>query len=193
MNMTPAPPEEKAFCAAILPHLPALRWLARHLNYESEDMVQDVLLKAWRSWPPPHDENIKAWILTICRNFSINAMRKRGRRVPYYVEYVSQHQSDVAQLHSSIDEAEVEWLIAHPEEWMGDDLLIAWRKLTPGQQQTITHLYVVDDTLKETVEEMGCPLGTVMSRSFRGLNALRKHLGERRGKNDEHPGTARAV
>src|SRR5689334_2707318 len=72
---------EPAFDAEALPHLDALYRVALRLTGETaaaEDLVQDTMLKAYRSWRQYRPgTNAKGWLLTILRNTFINAYRRR--------------------------------------------------------------------------------------------------------------------
>ncbi|HEX6616980.1 MAG TPA: sigma factor, partial [Gemmatimonadales bacterium] len=62
----------RAFDAEALPHLDALYRTALRLTGDptrAEDLVQDTMLKAYRSWRQYQPgTNAKGWLLTILRN-----------------------------------------------------------------------------------------------------------------------------
>src|SRR5687768_3244775 len=64
-----------------LPHLDALYRVALRLTgdaSQAEDLVQDTMLKAYRSWKQYRPgTNAKGWLLTILRNTFINDYRRR--------------------------------------------------------------------------------------------------------------------
>ena len=64
-----------------LPHLDALYRVALRLTGDAaraEDLVQDTMLKAYRSWRQYRPgTNAKGWLLTILRNTFINDYRRR--------------------------------------------------------------------------------------------------------------------
>src|SRR5918999_3272858 len=64
-----------------LPHLDALYRVALRLTADAsqaEDLVQDTMLKAYRSWRQYRPgTNAKGWLLTILRNTFINDYRRR--------------------------------------------------------------------------------------------------------------------
>src|SRR5919107_3827071 len=63
------------------PHLDALYRVALRLTADpsqAEDLVQDTMLKAYRSWRQYRPgTNAKGWLLTILRNTFINDYRRR--------------------------------------------------------------------------------------------------------------------
>jgi len=64
-----------------LPHLDALYRVALRLTGDAaraEDLVQDTMLKAYRSWRQYRPgTNAKGWLLTILRNTFINDYQRR--------------------------------------------------------------------------------------------------------------------
>jgi RNA polymerase sigma-70 factor (ECF subfamily) len=71
----------RPFDAEALPHLDALYRVALRLTgdpTQAEDLVQDTMLKAYRSWRQYRPgTNAKGWLLTILRNTFINDYRRR--------------------------------------------------------------------------------------------------------------------
>lgn len=86
----------EAFDAEILPQLDSLYRLALGLTTDpsrAEDLVQDTVLKAFRSWQRfQPGTNIRSWLLTILRNTFISAYRRRRREpLPMDVESAERH------------------------------------------------------------------------------------------------------
>ena len=71
----------RSFDDEALPHLDALYRVALRLTADpaqAEDLVQDTMLKAYRSWRQYRPgTNAKGWLLTILRNTFINSYRRR--------------------------------------------------------------------------------------------------------------------
>ena len=71
----------RSFDDEALPHLDALYRVALRLTADptlAEDLVQDTMLKAYRSWRQYRPgTNAKGWLLTILRNTFINDYRRR--------------------------------------------------------------------------------------------------------------------
>ena len=71
----------RSFDDEALPHLDALYRVALRLTMDptqAEDLVQDTMLKAYRSWRQYRPgTNAKGWLLTILRNTFINSYRRR--------------------------------------------------------------------------------------------------------------------
>ena len=81
--MTDPAPDRSAFEAEVLPQLDSLYRLALRLTTDpsrAEDLVQDTVLKAFRSWQSfQPGTNIRSWLFTILRNTFINDYRRRQR------------------------------------------------------------------------------------------------------------------
>lgn len=70
---------DRAFDAVVLPELDVLFRVARSLTHtgaDAEDLVQETLLRAYRSMGTFDGRHARAWLLTILRN----AERNRHRR-----------------------------------------------------------------------------------------------------------------
>jgi RNA polymerase sigma-70 factor (ECF subfamily) len=46
---------------------------------QAEDVTQDVLIKLWRHWNDLEVDDLAAWLTTVTRNASFDALRKRKR------------------------------------------------------------------------------------------------------------------
>src|SRR5207253_3410686 len=82
---TPTPVDQKrtSFEQEALVHLDALYRVALRLTRnaaDADDLVQETMLKAYRSWDQyEKGTNAKGWLLTILRNAFINEYRRRTR------------------------------------------------------------------------------------------------------------------
>lgn len=59
--------------------------LYRHLvgvlgPHDGADCYQETVLVALRTWPPPHDGNLRAWLFTVAHRKIVDHARARGRR-----------------------------------------------------------------------------------------------------------------
>ena len=71
-----------AFEAAVLPHLNAA-YRSQDLTRRSgsaEDIVQEALLRAYRSFDSQRGDNVRAWLLAIVRNCSFTWKARDGER-----------------------------------------------------------------------------------------------------------------
>jgi RNA polymerase sigma-70 factor (ECF subfamily) len=147
---------------------------------EAEDLVQDSMVRAYRFWDTfQQGTNIKAWMFTILRNTFINGYHKRGRKRDF--------QNDVtAQMHSlgpTVAVANSGSRPADPEEAVSAEVTQmrvreALDSLPPDFRLAVTLADFEGLSYKEIAEYMECPIGTVMSRIYRGRKILHKLLAE---------------
>jgi RNA polymerase sigma-70 factor (ECF subfamily) len=145
----------------IAEHIPRLRRYARALagdQHAADDLVQDTIERAINKrhlWRPGSD--LRAWLFAIMHNVFVNQLRSRQ---------------------------------AHPEDALDDDVLPAVlptdgarlevRDLQtalaalPAEQREVVLLIGLEQlTYAEASQALGIPIGTVMSRLFRGRERLR--------------------
>ena len=145
---------------------------------EAEDLVQDSMVRAFRFWDSfKPGTNIKAWMFTILRNTFINGYHRRGRRRKMQRDVKSQMRSvgpTVAVGHSSSQPP-------GPEEAVLAKITNARIKealdsLPPDYRLAVVLADLEGLSYKEIADVMECPVGTVMSRIYRGRKALHKLL-----------------
>jgi RNA polymerase sigma-70 factor (ECF subfamily) len=145
----------------IAEHIPRLRRYARALagdQHAADDLVQDTLERAINKrhlWRPGSD--LRAWLFAIMHNVFVNQLRSRQ---------------------------------AHPEDALDDDALpavaptdgarleirdlqTALAMLPPEQREVVLLVGLEQLTYAEVASALGIPIGTVMSRLFRGRERLR--------------------
>ena len=162
-----------------MPHIGELRSAALRLTRDegdAEDLVQDTYLKAFthfRQFLP--GTNCRAWLFRILTNLFINGYRRRVKER----EIHAIHQAgDLAERFFSRGSQE---RFANPEvrvlqRVVSDELKSALDDL-PGDFRTVVLLADVHDlSYREIAATMGTPVGTVMSRLFRGRRNLRQKL-----------------
>ncbi len=150
-----------------IPHSRSLLRVARRLAGDpatAEDLVQETLYKAWRSFGQfQTGTNIRAWLFRIL----FNAFYAQGRQISAAPTVVSLDAPGVepeprrAAGISFADAAEVSRAL---------DALSA-------EHRTVLLLAVVEGfTCREMAEILDLPIGTVMSRLSRGRQAMRERL-----------------
>ena len=158
---------DAAFRSLYAEHGPALLRLATALTNgdrgRAEDLLQETMLRTWT-----HRGNLdiqlrepRAWLATIARRLAVDAHRARRAR-PHEVE-LNDHVAltDSQRADTSIEEADVRAAIA----------------TLPGpQRQVLTEVYYRDRSVAETARILQIPPGTVKSRTFYALRALRHAL-----------------
>jgi RNA polymerase sigma-70 factor (ECF subfamily) len=140
----------------------ALR-IAAHRS-AAEDMVQETLLRAWRSFDQfERGTNCKAWLFRILLNVS-NANQRQLYARPVLVPIEEGENGRVILLH------------ARPLQATAVEVLSAVDSL-PAEQRLVLTLAVVEGfTCKEISGICAIPIGTVMSRLSRARTELRKLL-----------------
>ena len=133
----------------------------------AEDIVQEVLVRAWRhpeiSDSPAQGE--RAWLMTVTRNVAIDGFRARQAR-PTEVGDGSWAES-AEPTDDEIDRAVQAWTVT-----------AALDSLTPAHREVIVETYFHGRSVAEAAAALGIPPGTVKSRAFHALRALRAHLAE---------------
>ncbi len=169
----------KAFEDQVLEHVDVLYAVALRLTRnaaDAEDLTQNTLVKALRF----HDKYkegtyIKAWLLTILRNTFINEYRRKTRR-PMTVELTgaeaAQSDSPDPEVTLQLDRNRREHLF----ELLDDEVRAALDAIPEDFREAVIMADLEDRSYKEIAEHMGCPLGTVMSRLYRGRKLLREQL-----------------
>lgn len=130
---------------------------------EAEDAVQETLLKAWRSWGSVSSMELPVpWLTRVCVNHCISRRRHLRSRGWPPLDLFEGAGANVAGS-SAAD------LI---------DMDRAYRRLSLKQRAAITLNYRHGYSVEECAVLMRCRPGTVRTHVARGLNTLRKELGD---------------
>jgi RNA polymerase sigma-70 factor, ECF subfamily len=170
----------REFEATALPHLDALYGTAYRLARnprDAEDLVQEALMRAYRFWETfEKDSNCKAWLLRILTNTFINEyQRKRRQREVLDAATAEQEATDGVLVHEGAQQQR------SPEGMMlersvSDDVQRALDALPADFRTAVVLCDVEGLSYKEIADVMDCPVGTVMSRLFRGRRLLQTSL-----------------
>lgn len=137
---------------------------------ESEDLVQDTLLKAFRFFDKfEKGTNAKAWLFQIMKNSFINNYRKTTRE-PHKVDY-----EDVQNFYENIKADDVKTQHYENDAFSDvlDDELANALSILPDDFRTIVFLSDIEGyTYEEIADFMDCPIGTVRSRLHRARKML---------------------
>lgn len=146
---------------------------------DAQDLAQNTIVKALRF----HDKfqegtYIKAWLLTILRNTFINEYRRKVRR-PTFVELSGAEPAEETAPDPEVggyepNEASSQDLL----ELLDDEVKQAIESLPDDFRHAVIMADLEDMSYKEIADAMNCPLGTVMSRLYRGRKLLREKLYE---------------
>ncbi|MFD9077386.1 sigma-70 family RNA polymerase sigma factor [Streptomyces erythrochromogenes] len=152
---------------------PLLRYAARLLNgdwHKAEDFLQEATARAWRNFTTTTDPvSIRPWLFTVVRNLAIDHHRARAVRPPE-----SPPADDV---NLPVDDA-IDAILTTQV------VLDALGRLTPPHREVIALVYYRGYSVAQAAQALGVPPGTVKSRSYYALRALRDTL---RAKGITHP------
>jgi RNA polymerase sigma-70 factor, ECF subfamily len=168
--MAVSSPQDSALRALYEQHAaPLLAYAARLTGGDrgrAEDIVQETLLRAWRHPQAldPERGPVRSWLFTVARNVAVDAHRARRARPAE----VGDSALVVVPAVDEIEQALDRWLI-------GDALAT----LSPDHRAVIVETYYRGRSVAEAAATLGVPPGTIKSRTFYALRALRLALEER--------------
>lgn len=136
---------------------------------DAEDVVQEVLVRVWRSADrfDPERGAVSTWLFTIARNVVIDHRRRQQAR-PHVVSEVTAESGEPDADATAFDRALEAWQMAE-----------ALRSLTTAHREVIIEAYYRDCSVAQAAERLGIPPGTVKSRLYHGLRNLRVALQDR--------------
>jgi len=144
---------------------------------DAEDLVQEAVLRAYRFWHTfEKDSNCKAWLLKILTNTFLNSYHKRKRRREV-LDAASREQrtTDGVLVHErALSQRDPEGILL--ERMVSDDVSRALTELPDDFRVAVVLCDIEGLSYKEIAEAMDCPVGTVMSRLYRGRRLLQKTL-----------------
>ncbi len=158
--------DESGLSAAFTAHGGELYGYARRALGDdglAEEAVQETFVRAWRARRTfdPTLGGIRAWLFAIERRIIIDLSRKRAVRAPERLPIDLFPEAD------DLDVAMRGWIV---EE--------ALRRLRPEHRVVVVETYYRGATSAELAARLGIPDGTVRSRLFYALKALRLALDE---------------
>jgi RNA polymerase sigma-70 factor, ECF subfamily len=130
----------------------------------AEEAVQDTFLRAWRAGHrfDPELGSLRTWLFAILRNVVIDLGRARAAR-----RSVPVPEPEPPALHEPLEQALLAWQV---EE--------ALRRIGDAHRQVIVETYFRGRSYAQVARDLGVPEGTVKSRLYYGLRALRNALEE---------------
>jgi RNA polymerase sigma-70 factor, ECF subfamily len=134
---------------------------------DAEDLVQDTLIRAFRSIDRFDGQHPRAWLLTILRNTHINRNRRRRPELLRDPDGTQRHLSDgpgTEQTDAMVDamfDAEVEAALHHLDEPF---------------RRVVELVDIGGLSYAEAAAILGIPAGTVMSRLHRARGRIRDRL-----------------
>jgi RNA polymerase sigma-70 factor, ECF subfamily len=174
LRSVPTPPAERmdeaTFCAVCQEHVPGLLGYVTRLTFgdrqAAEDVVQETLLRAWQHPEAlsPERTSIRPWLFAVARNLVIDRRRAKSKR-PTEVSDAALASTPTAI--DDLDAALTSWTVQH-----------ALAGLSPDHRSVLVEVYYRGRSVAEAATALGVPPGTVKSRTYYALRALRLALQE---------------
>jgi len=164
------------FERVIVPHLEdaltTARWLTRNRS-DAEDVVQEALIRAFRSIHKLDGSNGRSWLLAIVRNTAYTWLQKNRTAPLVLVDDLSDEQRGEAERGGDLidrsDSSPEAQLIRRLDEAR---LELAIRSLSPQFREALVLRDIQGLDYREISEVTGVPIGTVMSRLARARQRL---------------------
>jgi len=134
---------------------------------DAEDLVQDAMVKAYRFFHRYESgSNIRAWLFKLLVNLFYNDRRKAQKDQRLRLEARRQHADVSAQ--------RFEQILA--DRLVQDRIREALEELPEEFRLAVILCDLYDFSYKEIADILDCPVGTVMSRLYRGRRLLQESL-----------------
>ena len=167
------------FEAAAMPFVDSLYSTAYRMarNAEdAEDLVQETYLKAFKYYDKFQEgTNFKAWLFKILKNTFINSYRKK-RQVPAQSDFADIEDSLESRLSDEIRRRSPDPEHLALESVLDEDVQRALDELPDDYRMAVILADLEDFSYKEVAAILEIPVGTVMSRLYRGRKALEEAL-----------------
>jgi RNA polymerase sigma-70 factor, ECF subfamily len=126
----------------------------------AEDVVQETLVRAWKHAGDltTGRGSVRGWLLTVARNIVTDRARARAVRPAEVADVV-----DKPPVQGDHSESVVNTMV----------VMDALDKVSPEHREVLVQLYYRGRSVAEAANELGVPPGTVKSRSYYALRALR--------------------
>ena len=136
----------------------------------AQDVVQEAFLRAWRAADrfDPELASLRVWLFAITRNAMLDHVRSARAR-PWQGELIDPPHAEEASAP-----------IADPSEQLVRSWVIeeALRRLSEEHRTAIVETHLRERPYAEVAAQLGIPVGTLRSRLFYGLKALRVTMDE---------------
>ena len=175
----PAEPRKWDFTTGRLPYRDQLYKSALRMTRsveDAEDLIQETYLKAFKYYERfAEGTNFKAWLFKIMKNTFINSYRKRKLQPP---------KVDFDEVQEGLEETLLDQAhasLADPESWlmsveMDAEVREALMSLPHDYKMVVLLADLEGFAYKEIADILAVPVGTVMSRLYRGRRMLERAL-----------------
>jgi len=175
--------QQRNFEELALPHLRSLYGVAIRLSadpQDAEDLVQDTYIKALQAFPFLREpEKVRPWLWQILSRAAMDRFRREPQEI-----YVGDLQDlDGFSLYHKVrdedpfpysDRLHQDFLAQFRDEEVNRALLA----LPEEYRLPLVLFYVEELSYRELAEVLECPMGTIMSRLFRGRKMIERELWE---------------
>jgi RNA polymerase sigma-70 factor (ECF subfamily) len=130
----------------------------------AEDVVQETLVRAWKHAQAMVNEkgSVRGWLLTVARNIIIDRTRAKAARPTEVAESPANPPLELDHAEGVVNSMVV---------------LDALNRLSDDHRNVLVELYYRGRSVAEAAQALGIPPGTVKSRSFHALRAMRGAIG----------------
>jgi RNA polymerase sigma-70 factor (ECF subfamily) len=130
----------------------------------AEDVVQETLVRAWKHADDLVEGkgSVRGWLLTVARNIVTDRARAKAIRPAEVPE-----SGEAPPIEGDHSESVVNTMV----------VLEALDQVSPEHREVLVELYYRGRSVTEAALELGVPPGTVKSRSYYALRALRRLMG----------------
>ncbi|GAB3011380.1 sigma-70 family RNA polymerase sigma factor [Streptomyces pseudoechinosporeus] len=133
-------------------------------RHRAEDVVQETLLRCWRTQDLTSGQPLRPWLFRVARNLVVDEYRSRMTRPQEvngtdWLDDLLTRPDDVDSLLSSLLLKE------------------AFQHLSPKHREALYETYYSGRSMSETGHRLGIPPGTVKSRVHHAVRALRLAMG----------------
>ncbi len=144
----------------------------------AEDLEQETYLRAFRAWRSYRPgTNLAAWLATIMRNANLDELRRQSRRP---VQEPLDDDGDYY-LYNRLAAAGPQPQDEVIARLSGNAIVTALGELPPNFREVVVLVDVGDFTYADAAGILGIPIGTVMSRLYRGRRLLKRALADHAG------------
>jgi len=135
---------------------------------QAEDVAQETLLRAWTHPEAldPDRGSARAWLLTVARNVVRDQARARRARPREVTDEIPE--ALLGSVDDEIDLAVESWVVAE-----------ALAELTPDHRAVLVETFYRGRSVRQAAAFLEVPEGTIKSRTFYALRALKVALTER--------------
>ena len=151
-----------SLCESLRPDLLRFAWWLGRDRGLAEDVVQESLLRAWKSFDSLEDESkARSWLLTIVRREFARSFEKK--------------RPELADVEALVDAESA--LLAAPGDERVEEMRDAIFRLAVEYREPLVLQVLLGYSTREIADMMGLQQGAVLTRLFRARARLRQELG----------------